>query len=52
MLLDFEKPLVELEDRIAELKNYADEKGIDLKTEIEILEKHAHDLKIKKFTET
>ena len=45
MLLDFEKPLVELENRIAEIKNYTGEKGIDLGVEIEILEKRALDLK-------
>ena len=45
MLLDFEKPLVELENRITELKNYTGEKGIDLDAEIEILEKRALDLK-------
>ena len=45
MLLDFEKPLVELENRITELKNYTGEKGIDLGVEIEILEKRALDLK-------
>ncbi len=45
MLLDFEKPLVELENRITELKNYTGEKGIDLGAEIEILEKRALDLK-------
>jgi acetyl-CoA carboxylase carboxyl transferase subunit alpha len=45
MLLDFEKPLVELENRIEELKHYTGEKGIDLGTEIEILEHRALDLK-------
>ncbi len=45
MLLDFEKPLVELENRISDLKNYTGEKGIDLGAEIEILEKRALDLK-------
>ncbi len=45
MLLDFEKPLVELENRIDELKNYTDEKGIDLSAEIEILENRALALK-------
>jgi acetyl-CoA carboxylase carboxyl transferase subunit alpha len=45
MLLDFEKPLVELENRITELKSYTGEKGIDLGVEIEILEKRALDLK-------
>jgi acetyl-CoA carboxylase carboxyl transferase subunit alpha len=45
MLLDFEKPLVELENRITEIKNYTGEKGIDLGVEIEILERRALDLK-------
>ncbi|MGD0152581.1 MAG: acetyl-CoA carboxylase carboxyltransferase subunit alpha [Thermacetogeniaceae bacterium] len=45
MLLDFEKPLVELENRIEELKTYTGEKGIDLGVEIESLEKRALDLK-------
>ncbi len=45
MLLDFEKPLVELENRISELKNYTGEKGIDLGVEIESLEKRSLDLK-------
>lgn len=45
LLLDFEKPLVELENRISELKKYAGEKGIDLRTEIELLEKRALELK-------
>jgi acetyl-CoA carboxylase carboxyl transferase subunit alpha len=45
MLLDFEKPLVELENRITDLKNYTGEKGIDLGAEIEILQKRALDLK-------
>jgi acetyl-CoA carboxylase carboxyl transferase subunit alpha len=45
MLLDFEKPLVELENRIAEIKSYTGEKGIDFGVEIDILEKRALDLK-------
>lgn len=45
MLLDFEKPLVELENRIAELKQYAGEKGIDVGAEIALLEKKAVELK-------
>ncbi|MDH7578100.1 MAG: acetyl-CoA carboxylase carboxyltransferase subunit alpha [Bacillota bacterium] len=45
MLLDFEKPLVELESRIAELKKYAGDKGIALNAEIELLEKRALELK-------
>lgn len=45
VILDFEKPLFELESRISELKQYAGEKGIDLATEIEILEKRLQELK-------
>lgn len=49
MLLDFEKPIIELENRIAELKEYANQKGINLEAEIGLLEKKALELK-KKFT--
>lgn len=45
VILDFEKPLFELESRIAELKQYSGEKGIDLAAEIEILEKRLQELK-------
>ncbi len=45
VILDFEKPLLELENRIAELKQYAGEKGIDLEAEINILENRLRDLK-------
>jgi acetyl-CoA carboxylase carboxyl transferase subunit alpha len=45
MLLDFEKPLAELENRITELKNYTGDKGIDLGAEIDVLERRALDLK-------
>lgn len=39
LLLEFEKPLLELENRIADLKKYAQETGISLEAEISILEK-------------
>lgn len=45
-LLDFEKPLAELETKIEELRKFGSEKGIDLSDEIETLENKA--LKLKK----
>lgn len=45
VILDFEKPLLELENRIAELKQYAGDKGIDLAAEINILENRLRELK-------
>lgn len=44
-LLDFEKPIVELENKIAELKTFAQEKEIDLESEIKKLEARAEELK-------
>ncbi|MDQ0285957.1 acetyl-CoA carboxylase carboxyl transferase subunit alpha [Desulfofundulus luciae] len=45
MVYDFERPIIELEEKIAELQRFASEKGIDLSTEIENLEKRARELK-------
>ncbi|MEW5866577.1 MAG: acetyl-CoA carboxylase carboxyltransferase subunit alpha [Bacillota bacterium] len=45
LTLDFEKPLVELEKRIEELKNFSREKEIDLSEEIATLEKKAESLR-------
>ncbi len=45
VILDFEKPLFELENRIAELKQYAGEKGLDLAAEIRLLEDKLQQLK-------
>ena len=42
--LDFERPLVELESRIEELRRFTKEKGIDLSEEIATLEKKACEL--------
>jgi len=36
--LEFEKPLLELESKITELKTFSTDNNVDLKTEIEILE--------------
>ncbi|ADG83168.1 acetyl-CoA carboxylase carboxyltransferase subunit alpha [Thermincola potens] len=44
-VLEFEKPLVELEAKIEELKNFSNEKGIDLSDEIRTLENKAQALK-------
>lgn len=44
-LLDFEKPLAELEAKIEELRKFGADKGIDLSDEIETLEKKAENLK-------
>ncbi len=38
MALEFEQPIDELEARIRELREYAEEKGVDLSDEIELLE--------------
>lgn len=45
ILLDFEKPLVELETKIEELKSFSKEKGIDLSEEIKTLQIRAETLK-------
>lgn len=42
---EWEKPLVELEKRIAELQTYTREKGLDLSSEINTLEKKAEKLR-------
>lgn len=45
ILLDFEKPLVELETKIEELRSFGAERGIDLSDEIETLVNKATTLK-------
>lgn len=45
VLLDFEKPLLELETKIEELQAFSREKGIDLLEEISTLQKKAEKLK-------
>ncbi|ACL69081.1 acetyl-CoA carboxylase carboxyltransferase subunit alpha [Halothermothrix orenii] len=43
-ILDFEKPLLELKDKIEELQSFMDEKGIDLSEEINRLKTRAKNL--------
>ncbi|GAB6157934.1 acetyl-CoA carboxylase carboxyl transferase subunit alpha [Desulfotomaculum varum] len=45
MALDFERPLLELEAKIEELKRFTNEKGIDFSDEIALLEKKSRDMK-------
>jgi acetyl-CoA carboxylase carboxyl transferase subunit alpha len=44
-LLDFEKPLVELESRIAQIRELADENGVDVSDQIRLLETRATQLR-------
>lgn len=44
-IMEFEKPLQELENKISELRSFAQEKGIDLANEISILENRAREVK-------
>ncbi|MBO8128443.1 MAG: acetyl-CoA carboxylase carboxyltransferase subunit alpha [Peptococcaceae bacterium] len=44
-VFDFEKPVVELENKIAELKKFAEEKNLQLDNEIQTLEHRAEELK-------
>lgn len=44
-VFEWEKPLVELEQRIAELQSFTKEKGIDFSDEIETLERKAESLR-------
>lgn len=44
-VFDFEKPVIELETKIEELKSFATEKGLNLETELATLEKRAAELK-------
>lgn len=44
-ILEFEKPLVELEKRIQDLREFGLQKGIDLSDEIAVLEKKAEELR-------
>lgn len=43
--LDFEKPILELERKIAELKNFSSDKNIDVSEEIKTLEKKSEQIK-------
>ncbi len=45
VVLDFEKPLIEIENKIQELKKISSESGMDLNREIETFEQQANDYK-------
>ena len=45
VVLEFEKPLVEIENKIQELKKISAESGMDLDKEIETFEQQANDYK-------
>src|SRR5574344_1142113 len=45
VVLDFEKPLIEIENKIQELKKISSESGMDLDKEIETFEQQANDYK-------
>ncbi len=45
MRLDFEKPIIKIEEKIEELKKMSAESGIDLSKEIETFETQAHEYK-------
>jgi acetyl-CoA carboxylase carboxyl transferase subunit alpha len=47
--LDFEKPIVELEKRISELRAYATEKNVDLTEEVDLLSRRLDRLKTETF---
>lgn len=51
MALEFERPLLELEAKIDELKKFTNEKGIDFSDEIVLLEKKSREMKIKIYSE-
>lgn len=48
--LDFEKPILELENKIRELKNFTTEKKIDLSSEIRRLEEKLERLKVETYS--
>ena len=45
MLLDFEKPIVELDEKIAEMKSLAQQSGVDVTEAIKNLEEKLQKLK-------
>ncbi len=49
MLLDFEKPIAELEEKLADMKKIASETDTDVKSAIEALEKKISSLKTDTF---
>ncbi|MCS7017678.1 MAG: acetyl-CoA carboxylase carboxyltransferase subunit alpha [Cytophagales bacterium] len=49
MLLDFEKPIAELEEKLAEMKRLATENSVDVSEPVKALERRIHDLKIETY---
>ena len=45
VVLDFEKPIVEIQKKIDELKQMSNESGLDMTKQIQSFEKQAHDYK-------
>ncbi|MCK5370028.1 MAG: acetyl-CoA carboxylase carboxyl transferase subunit alpha, partial [Cyclobacteriaceae bacterium] len=45
MLLDFEKPIVELDEKIADMKSLAEQSGVDVSDAIKALEEKLQKLK-------
>ncbi|SDL11740.1 acetyl-CoA carboxylase carboxyl transferase subunit alpha [Catalinimonas alkaloidigena] len=50
MLLDFEKPIVELESKLADMKRLADENGVDVSEAVRTLEERINQLKRNTYT--
>ncbi len=50
IVLDFEKPLVEMQEKINELKKLSLESGMDLNKEIETFEQQANDYKVELYS--
>ena len=44
-ILDFEKPLYEIQDKVDELKKLSETSGIDVKEQIKLFEKQAQEYK-------
>ncbi|WP_448518784.1 acetyl-CoA carboxylase carboxyltransferase subunit alpha [Rhodoflexus sp.] len=49
MLLDFEKPIAELEGKLAEMKRLATENGVDVSEPVRVLERRINDLKVETY---
>ena len=49
-ILDFEKPIIEIQEKIEELKKMSQESGMDVNKDIEVLEQEAEDFKKELFS--
>ena len=50
VVLEFEKPILEIQDKIEELKKMSQESGMDLSVDISMLEKEAEEFKKELFS--